>query len=527
MLILEYKKLRDRIYTRRERLLEAREAGQHWSVFFGTIQLVFMELRSIFLRFLILNFSDPALSFKVFTNHSHHEVCDYSYTSYKHLKGKAQLFSLTGLSLVAVASVLSTFFLSIILPLLALRAQTVEWRDIPQKYLFRKENLFTVKDWEQGYFLGTIKTAGLTLAPNNYSGDGRDGDLTVKGSMPTKTCRNSIFAIEKQRIITEDTTCLNMGDEVAILYFKSYRGKKIFSTYAINYVQRARGKIIELALPTEDRPEKIALITRVPHYRELVFKTGATLIQDIDGPIVLRAETMTGTTRSNIANLSEVISLKQGAWLSPIYSINTDATLIKKVAWSGEASLARQVFLTIASGNNRDYLYWDNENLVGCTTFSPCDIPAIHLGKKYVQFKITLTAEDEIAPLIQGLDAVLNQGYVSPPSLMGALDYQLVGVEWKEGGANDAVIIQVRGASTLAELKKAPWCGYQYCWPSDFFSTPHNHKKVTSKHDLSRAGNRWFQYRIFSNQATGTTNQKITKSVKLKLRSIPREVSKK
>src|SRR3989344_5463429 len=154
-LLQSYEQLRGKIYARRERMLEEREAGRHISVFFGALWLMLMELRSIVLRFLILNFSDPTESFKILLRLKPEDVCTYSYCSYRYLRNKVQLFSFAGTSMIVIGSVVGTFLLSIILPLLALRAKEVNWQTRPNGAALKKENLFTVGDWQRGTFFRT------------------------------------------------------------------------------------------------------------------------------------------------------------------------------------------------------------------------------------------------------------------------------------------------------------------------------------------------------------------------------------
>lgn len=525
MLVRVYKELRSKIFTRRERMLEEQEAGRHWVVFLGTLWLMLMEIRSVFYRFLILNFSDPTDSFNLLFHPHAEELCTYSYCSHKYLKNKVRIFSLAGFSLIILTSVAGTFLLSIILPLLALRAQEVQWQTVPQKYIYKKENLFTIQDWNRGFFLGTMASSSVQLAPELYQGDGRDGDLTVQGKTVWGTCRNQIFDIESPRVITKEMTCLKIGDEVAILYFKEKRGKKVFSTYATNYVQNARGKVIQLAWPVEPQNETIAFVERVPQYLSVTFSHGGNLINDLDGPIILRAQKILGETHSNIANLAELTSTqKEGAWISPVFPINTDGSVVSKIAWEGQANISSDVRIAIASGNKEDQMYWGNEELVGCLKGSPCNLPEIHLGKKYLQFKVTLLDDGGAPPVVNNLQAIVNNGFVSLPTLVGVLDYQLLGLEWQKMGDDD-ILIQARGGKTLQDLRQASWCGYNRCLPNDFWGNADNNKKISPTHPLFTTGNRWFQYRIFMQSPGKKIPAKIVRTMKFKLLSIPRDLS--
>lgn len=542
MLLKAYEQLRGKIFARRERMLEERERGEHISVFFGTLWLALMELRSIFLRFLILNFSDPAASFKVLLNLKPEDVCTYSYCSYRYLKNRIQIFSLTGTSLIIIGSVLGTFILSIVLPLLALRAQPLSWKSKPAPSTLSKANLFKLGAWRDGYFLDTRAfDTGLELLSNQNFGTGLDGDLAVikKEEMENILGQNgrcagkrvapqfNIFYLEEQAVTLRHalTTndCLAVGDEVAVLYFNQQANKQNFTGFDTNYIQAIRGRRIILANKFVAKPSHTAVLMRIPQFNNLTIARGAGLL---DEPIIVRAKEINNQSKSEIINLAlNLESREQGSWLSPIYEINTDNSFIQKIFWEGEATLPREVRLVVGSGNNKNSLGWDDVDMVGCTVRTPCELKSHHANKKYIQVKLILAQASTFSPKIKNISIINNIGQASVPTMVGILDYRLLGMHVLSKNSPD-VLLQVRAGQTLAELKTAPWCGFNSCGSGDFFRAANMKKSLPKEHILHQEGNRWFQYRIFSVHPDDELNKNLVRSIKFKLKSIPQSYNK-
>ncbi len=541
-LLQSYEQLRGKIYARRERMLEEREAGRHISVFLGTLWLMLMELRSIVLRFLILNFSDPTESFKILLRLKPEDVCTYSYCSYRYLRNKVQLFSFAGTSMIVIGSVVGTFLLSIILPLLALRAKEVNWQSRPNGVALKKENLFTVGDWQRGNFLGTtVVNNELQLAEGQNQGSGVDKNLEINNPISIErlvasdglcvnrrvASRFGIFDLEEQALTLnnalEESDCLNVGDEVAVLYFSGNSKKQIFIGYDTNYVQGIRGRRILLATKFVAKPSTFAVLARIPQFNSLTLNRDGALSGEA---ALVRARTIFNKSRRPIINLAKSVERADyGAWLSPIYNINTINSFAEKIAWEGESARPSDVRLVFGSGNNKNSLQWDEEELVGCTIKTPCKLAARHFNKKYIQCKLILSNSSGISPQIKNLSVILNIGQASEPTLVGVLDYRLLGMRVLSSNAPN-VLVQVRGGKNLADLKASDWCGFTTCGTGDFFTSQNIKKNTSVDHQLQTAGNRWFQYRIFSVKAEEKLSQTLVRAIKLRLQSIPHAVGK-
>lgn len=541
-LLQNYEQLRGKIYARRERMLLEREAGQHFSVFFGALWLAVMELRSVFLRFLILNFSDPTESFKILLRLKPEDVCTYSYCSYRYFKNRVKLFSLAGTSLIIIGSVVGTFLLSIILPLLALRAQTVNWQTRPDGATLKKENLFTAGDWPRGHLLGTtVIDNELQLAQGQNQGSGADQNLEIDQLIPIErltaddgscagrpvAARFDIFDFEEQAVTLRDTLgetdCLNVGDEVAIMYFSGTSEARASLGYDLNYVQGIRGRRILLAAKFVAKPANFAVLARIPQFENLIVSRHGALTGEL---AMVRAKMILSQSNKPIINLAAgTENLDHGAWLSPFYTINTINSFAEKIAWEGTSALPSDVRLVVGSGNNKNSLQWDSEEMVGCTTRTPCKIAPRHFNKKYIQAKLILSNGGGPSPQIKNLSVISNIGQASEPTLVGPLDYRLLGMRVLSPDAPD-VLVQVRAGKTLADLKKADWCGYNTCGTGDFFTTENIKKTVSADHQLNQNGHRWFQYRIFSANTDEQLSQKLVRAIKLRLQSVPRAVGK-
>src|SRR3989344_2409976 len=540
-LLQSYEQLRGKMYARRERMLEEREAGRHISVFFGALWLMLMELRSIVLRFLILNFSDPTESFKILLRLKPEDVCTYSYCSYRYLRNKVQLFSFAGTSMIIIGSVVGTFLLSIILPLLALRAKEVNWQSRPPNAELRKENLFTIGDWQRGFLFGTaINDNKLELQQGKNMGSGIDHDLelnyavqigkliSTNGICAGKpvASRFDIFDMEEQALTLRQTfkksDCLQVGDEVAILYYNNQKeGKKLIG-YDTNYIQGIRGRRVLLANKFIAKPSQMAVLARIPQFNNLFIKERGSL----EGEVALvRAKSVINKSGRRVINLADgADGTASGAWLSPLYEVNNNNSFAEKIAWEGEAEKASDIRLLIGSGNREDALQWDEEELVGCTMRTPCKLAARHFNKKYIRCKIILGGNGQ-TPQVKNSKMITNIGFTSEATLVGVLDYRLLGMRIISPDVPN-VLVQVRAGKTLADLKKAEWCGYNYCGVGNFFTAGNIKKTLSLDHDLQRTGHRWFQYRIFSVSAEQKLSQKLVRAIKLRLQSIPHAVGK-
>ncbi len=541
-LLQAYEQLRGKIFARREQLLLEREQGLHWRVFLGTFWLLFLELRSVFLRFLIINFSDPTQSFKILLNLKPEDVCTYSYCSYRYLKKKMQLFSFAGTSMIIIGSVAATFLLSIILPLLALRAQTVNWQTRPAGTVLKKNNLFAIADWPRGYFMGTsVADNQLVMASGTNYGTGLDGQAVIAGNKVWSelvandgqcagkllASKINIFDIEEQAITLRralgDNDCLKVGDEVVILYYSLDHNKEVFASYDTNYIQSIRGRRLILSSKFAAKPATIAYVMRVPQLTEMRLARAAKLKGDA---IFVRAKLASNQSSVPVINLTEAnVSSELGTWLSPVYEINTLDTFVQKIAWDGQSLIARDVRIEIGSGNNKNALQWDGEELTGCTMRTPCAINPRHFNKKYIQTKLILASEGKESPKIKGINIVTNTGFVSEAAMVGILNYRLLGLHILSPDVPD-VLVQVRGGKTLEELKQAPWCGFSSCVQGDFFTADNFQESISADHDLAARGNRWFQYRLFSVNPHEELSRTLVRNIKLKLQSISIAVGK-
>lgn len=540
-LLQSYEQLRGKIYARRERMLVEREAGQHFSVFFGALWLMLMELRSMLLRFLIINFSDPTESFKILLRLKPEDVCTYSYCSYRYLRNKVRIFSFAGASMIVIGSVVGTFLLSIILPLLALRAQNVSWQSRPSGAELKKENLFTIGDWQRGFFFGTAMIdKNLKIQSDRNEGSGADGNLVIERRTPidflfgiTGLCKGKkiaprfdIFDLDEQAITIHsalrETECLQIGDEVAILYYANQKGEKKLIGYDTNYIQGLRGRRILLATKFVAKPSEMAVLMRIPQFNKLTIERGGGIMSE--APLV-RAKNIVNKSNYALINLADAShDAFSGVWLSPLYEVNTINTFAEKIAWAGDSFRQSDVRLVVASGNNPDALQWDEEELVGCTTRTPCKIAARHFNKKYLRCKVILGKNSGPSPTIKNINIMTNVGHTSEPTLVGVLDYRLIGMRVLSPDVPN-VLVQVRAGKTLADLKKADWCGYNHCGVGDFFTSKNIKKIIPDEHQLQMAGHRWFQYRIFSVNTDQQLSQKLVRAIKLRLQSIPHETA--